>query len=533
MKGMLIFLYCNILMVGINGKYLRLLQQSSTNQYSYSDYLAVSTNNDLSNSNELKSQSQDESVVYITTSDITISDSILTKESGDSSNIENSEFYGVNAAVLVQGGELKMTGGKIITKAKGSNALCATNNGKVTISGTEIESTADSSARGLHATYGGNIIATNVKISSSGGSCATLATDRGEGTVSCSSCNLSTSGKGSPLIYSTGVISISQTTGTSTGAQAVVVEGKNTATITENSELKCYGYGNNGDDNNQESKVDKCGVMLYQSMSGDADSGTSTFNCDNSKIEIINESSVSTSAPMFFITNTDAVINLKECTFTYNSNIFLTASGTSGTSWGTYGSNGGVVSLNLENQEIEGNFVVDATSGLTINLIKSKITGIINGENTAAKLSITLDSDSSITLTGNSFFTSIINAKDDGTNLINDTFTWTKSEEKTIERSTGNIPSNQNENHSNDPNNQNNPPNPPDNQGGNPPDNQGGNPPDIQGGNPPDGQGRNTTEGQNISTSNGEDQSSPKNSTNNSNSKYLKISFLLIFIILF
>ena len=235
--------------------------------------------------------------------------------------------------------------------------------------------------------------------------------------------------------------------------------------------------------------------MLYQSMSGDADSGTSTFICENSKIEIINESSVSTSAPMFFITNTDAVNNLKECIFTYNSNIFLTASGTTGTSWGTYGSNGGVVYLKLENQEIQVNFVVDGSSALTINLINSKITGIINGENTAAKLSINLDSDSSITLRGNSFFISIIIAKDDGTNLINNTFTWTKSEEKTIERSTGNIPSNQNENHFDDPNNQNNPPNPPDNQGGSPLDNQGGNPPDNQGSNPTEGQGRNTTEG--------------------------------------
>ena len=60
-------------------------------------------------------------MVYFSNSVISISNSILTKESGDSSNIENSEFYGVNAAVLVQGGELTMSGGKIITKAKGSN----------------------------------------------------------------------------------------------------------------------------------------------------------------------------------------------------------------------------------------------------------------------------------------------------------------------------------------------------------------------------------------------------------------------------
>jgi len=59
--------------------------------------------------------------------------------------------------------------------------------------------------------------------------------------------------------------------------------------------------------------VDKCDVMLNQSMSGDADSGTSTFNCESSTIEILSGSNVYNLAPMFFITNTDASINLNNC----------------------------------------------------------------------------------------------------------------------------------------------------------------------------------------------------------------------------
>ena len=93
--------------------------------------------------------------------------------------------------------------------------------------------------RRLHATYGGVITATNVTISSTGGSCATLATDRGEGTVSCTGCTLSIGGSGSPLIYSTGDITVSNTTGTATQAQAIVVEGKNSATIKSSSNLQC------------------------------------------------------------------------------------------------------------------------------------------------------------------------------------------------------------------------------------------------------------------------------------------------------
>ena len=428
MKPVLFLICIALLSNEINSKFLRSLQ-SNTNNYDYSSYSAISTNEILSKAT-LKSETQDASVVYITNSGITITESTLTKESGDSSNTENSEFYGVNAAVLVQGGGVTITGGTISTKAKGANALCATNKGTVQITGTTITSTGKSSARGLHATYGGSITAIGVKVSYEGGSCATLATDRGEGTVTCSGCTLSTKGAGSPLIYSTGQITVSDsTTGTSTGAQAVVVEGKNTATV-KDSELKCNGYGNRGNSD----KVDKCGVMLYQSMSGDADSGTSTFNCESSTIEILSGSSVSNSAPMFFITNTDAAINLNNCQFIYDSSIFLSAEGTS--EWGTSGSNGGVVTLTLKNQNIVGDFVVDAYSGLTIELTEnSKIKGKINNGKTAAKIEIIIDDTSSIVLTGDSYYTSLTNSG--SSNIETGSYKWEQVESSEISRPTG------------------------------------------------------------------------------------------------
>ena len=132
--------------------------QTATNSFDYSKYTSTSTNTDLS-AQTLTSSTADQSVVYITEKGKVISNSNLNKESGDSSNTENSEFYGVNAAVLVNGGGLTMTGGTITTKAKGANALCVTNNGEVSISETKITSTANSSGRGLHATYGGKITA--------------------------------------------------------------------------------------------------------------------------------------------------------------------------------------------------------------------------------------------------------------------------------------------------------------------------------------------------------------------------------------
>ena len=47
--------------------------------------------------------------------------------------------------------------------------------------------------------------------------------------------------------------------------------------------------------------------------------------------------------------------------------------------------------MTLTNQEIEGDFVVDASSSLTLTLVNSSIKGKINNAKTAGILAITLD----------------------------------------------------------------------------------------------------------------------------------------------
>ena len=139
MKIKNVFLRIFFLILEINANFLQFQfsrnLESSTNSYDYSSYQATSTNTNL-NGETLTCSSSDQSVVYITQSGIAITSSTLQKTGGDSSNTEYSEFYGVNAAVLVNGGAVTITDGKITTAAKGGNAVCATNNGVVEISGT-------------------------------------------------------------------------------------------------------------------------------------------------------------------------------------------------------------------------------------------------------------------------------------------------------------------------------------------------------------------------------------------------------------
>lgn len=360
----------------------------------------VSKNNKTLSGSYTSKKSDQSAVLVKNGATLTLNNAVLNKASGDSSNTENSEFYGINAGLLVTTkSTANVTNAKITTSAKGSNAVFATGtNAKINISDSMITTTGSGSARGLDATYGGTINADNVTVSTSGNSCATLATDRGEGTVTAKNSTLSTKGTGSPVIYSTGKISISNTTGSVSGSQMVVIEGKNSATVT-NSKLTASGQGNRNN-------VDNSGIMIYQSMSGDASTGTGTFTAKNSTLSISKNSSYYKKAPMFFVTNTDAVINLTNTKLSYGSNTLLSVKGTS--EWGQSGSNGGTVKLNASKQTLTGNISLDKLSTLTMNLKNSSTyTGTINAKNSAKKISLTLDSSSKIKLTGDSYVTSL------------------------------------------------------------------------------------------------------------------------------
>ncbi|WP_458456563.1 hypothetical protein [Methanobrevibacter sp.] len=280
-------------------------------------------------------------------------------------------------------------------------------NTQATVKNVKITTHSDKS-RGLDATYSGIINAENVIINTDGQSCAALATDRGEGQVHVKNSEINTgvsksSGRGSPLIYSTGNITLENTKGTSYVSQIACIEGKNSIELTD-CELNGYAEGNRKDG---DAYVDLGGVFIYQSMSGDADVGTSLFDAKNSKLAIPEESSVYSEAPMFHVTNTACVINLENTELSFGSGTFLEVSGQN--QWGSEGSNGGVAELNTNNEKIDGNVIVDAISSLNWTMKNSEFKGSINSTgnttvNVADGSTWTLTGDSSVsslTLSGN------------------------------------------------------------------------------------------------------------------------------------
>ena len=241
-------------------------------------------------------------------------------------------------------------------------------------------------------TGGATLNATNLDIETAGNSSAAIRSDRGGGNLNVNGGKYVTNGLGSPAIYSTAEIVVDSAELISNNSEAVVVEGKNSVSIT-NSSLT----GNMTKSHNGTTDYLKC-IMLYQSMSGDADEGEASFTAKDSSI-------TSLSGDMFYVTNTSAKISLENVGFTLATDVFLRVSGND-SGWGEEGNNGGEADVALKNETIEGNIIVDDISSLDISMESSTYTGAINSENSSGEINVTLSSDSVWNLSGDSYITS-------------------------------------------------------------------------------------------------------------------------------
>lgn len=144
-------------------------------------------------------------------------------------------------------------------------------------------------------------------------------------------------------------------------------------------------------------------------MSGDADTGTAEFNAKDSTI-------ITNKGDTLYATNTKAVITLENNEFINNDSTgnFIRIQKDS---WGNSGSNGGDITLNLINQKANGSIVVDSISTLAMSLNnESYYEGQINNSNEAKSITLKLDKDSKIKLTGDSY---VISLEDDDSSYSN------------------------------------------------------------------------------------------------------------------
>ena len=272
--------------------------------------------------------------------------------------------------------------------------------------------TSASGSGGIMTTGGGNMVAKNLTITTSGQSSAPIRTDRGGGYVTVTGGSYTSNGLGSPAIYSTADITVENASLTSNLSEGVCIEGKNSVALTD-----CTLTASNTKTNGNAQFLDA--IILYQSMSGDSSTGTSSFSMTGGVLN-------NTSGHLFHVTNTAAVISLNGVTINDSGDGVLLSVCDDG-----WEGSSNIATLNASGQTLEGDILVGSDSTLTLNISNSStFTGNLSGTITNASgtskstslgtVNVSLDSSSKWYLTGDTYVTSF-----DGTaaNVITNGYT--------------------------------------------------------------------------------------------------------------
>ena len=360
---------------------------------------------DTTVSNEtIESTGTDENAALISSgASVTLDNDTITRTSEDSKGGDNSSFYGVGAAVLATDGTAYVKDGSVTTDAAGGAGLFAYDDGTVYASGTTVKTTQDTSG-GVHVAGGGTLYGWDLDVETNGESSAAIRSDRGGGTMVIDGGNYVSNGVGSPAIYSTADIAVSNASLTANGSEAVCIEGLNSIHLYD-----CDLTGNMSDlDQNDNTWT----VILYQSMSGDSEVGNSTFQMDGGSL-------TSENGGVFYTTNTESTITLNNVDINYNDDneFFLQCTGnTNQRGWGQSGVNGADCHFTGISQDMQGDVIWDSISDLDFYLTEgSSLTGAVvddesyAGEGGEGYCNVYVSADSTWTVTGDSTVSSLEN----------------------------------------------------------------------------------------------------------------------------
>ena len=353
----------------------------------------------------LESTGTDENAALVSNgAEVTFSNDAISRTSSDSQGGDNSSFYGVGAAVLATDGTAYVKDSTVTTDSKGGAGLFAYGDGTVYAADTDITTQQDTSG-GIHAAGGGKLYAWDLNVETNGESSAAIRSDRGGGTMVVDGGTYTSNGVGSPAVYCTADIAVNNAELTANGSEAVCIEGLNS--------LRLYNSNLTGNMSDDEQNDTTWTVILYQSMSGDSEVGNSTFQMDGGTI-------TSKNGGLFYTTNTECTITLKDVDITYNDDneFFLQCTGNNNQrGWGQSGANGSDCNFTADSQDMKGNVIWDSISDLDFYMTNgSTLEGaFVNDESNAGNggdgyCNVVIDKDSTWTVTGDSIITSLSNA---------------------------------------------------------------------------------------------------------------------------
>lgn len=349
---------------------------------------------------DIASVGSDENAVCVVSGSLALTDCRVTRASADSAGGDQASFYGVGAAVLVTGGTATLADCDIATDAAGGAGVFAYGDGVAEASDCVI-TTEQSASGGVHVAGGGTLHASNLTVTTHGESSAAIRSDRGGGTLTIDGGAYTTTGSGSPAVYATADVTVRGASLTAAGSEALCLEGRNAVRLED-----CQLSGNMPDLAQNDNTWT---VIVYQSMSGDAQEGKGTF-------EMIGGSLRSANGGLFYTTNTESEFVLAGVDIDApEADYFLRCTGNANQrGWGRRGHNGARCAFTGVGQEMTGDVLWDSVSELTLSLCEgSVLVGAVTqderfaGEGGDGWAQVVIDDKSAWIVTGDSRVTSL------------------------------------------------------------------------------------------------------------------------------
>ena len=345
----------------------------------------------------------DENAIHVSGGNVVLHNPTITRTSSESSGGDNSSFYGVGAAVLTTDGTSYIDGGTITTNANGAAGVFAYSNGTAYAGNTTISTSGDT-AGGIHVAGGGKLYAYNLNVTTQGESSAAIRSDRGGGTMVVDGGSYTTNGTGSPAVYVTADVTAANADLTANNSEGVCIEGLNT--------LRLFNSNLTSSMQDLSQNDSTWSVILYQSMSGDSEVGSSSFYMVDGSLD-------SKNGGLFYTTNTESNFYLENVRITQSDDAeyFLRVSGNNNQrGWGTSGSNGAQTNFTANDQEMKGDVIWDSISTLDFYMENgSALTGAVVDDETYAGsggsgyANLYIDSGSTWIVTGDSTVTNLYN----------------------------------------------------------------------------------------------------------------------------
>lgn len=357
--------------------------------------IEVTKNENVSNLREI-SKEDNKSVIQVSNkAKYNATNLELTKESGKSTDFDSSTLYGLNSTFIAkEGSEIFLEESKLSSSISYSSAFFATGlETTATLNNVELSTDKDNSSA-LNASSEAKIDISNSEIKTKGNNSDAIKTLDANSLININDSTITTEGQNSTLLYSKGKIEALNIKGTSNSYLAII-EDRNSLELTNANLIT----------NGQDKTINEYlgAFLIYSQESASASNNYTSAKLDiiDSIIEINKDSSWYDKTPLFYLTNTEANINITNTTLNYGSDILLKAVANS--EYGDIGDNAASVTLTATDQELTGEIIVDSNSKVRLNLNNSTYEGKINVDNLSANVDVTFDYDSRWELTGDSY----------------------------------------------------------------------------------------------------------------------------------